>query len=62
MFQDMANTEASGIFNVKVATFTPNDESKISMSSANETEIVQLTVWQDFVDSVCFISDSGDYL
>jgi len=55
MLQDMDNMEASCVIYVKVGTFTHLEQSKISLLTVNQLEIVRLTVQHDLIVSVSFM-------
>ena len=62
MLQDMANTEASCVFYVKVCTFTHLEQSKTSLLTVNKSGIVRLTVQHDFIVSISFMYYPGHSL
>ena len=62
MLQVMDNMVASGVFYVKVGTFTHLEQSKISVLTVNKSRIVTLTVQHDIIVSVIFMQYPTDYL
>jgi len=62
MLQDMDNMEASCVFYVKVSTFTHLEQSKTTLLTVNQSEMVRLIVQHDLIVSVSFMYYPGDYL
>ena len=62
MLRDMDNLEASGVFHVKVGTFTHLEQSNISLLTVNTMGIVKLTIQPDMIASVTFMEYPWDSL
>lgn len=62
MLQDKEQIEASYIFYIKVGTLKWHDQSNICVLTVIIFEIVMLTIQYCLMFTVCFMSDSGDFL